>query len=226
MLNVFWGGVTENNHFGTHEFLDFCAMIGAEPYICGNVGSGTVREMSEWLEYLTMPGEGPMSRLRRAEWPRSEPWDIRYWAVGNENWGCGGNMSALQYAGEFRRYQGYCRHHGGKHLYKVACGHNDEWNDILLREAARFMEGLSVHYYTFAEKWERKGAATGFPAAEWYSTLRNGLGIEEFITRTATIMDRHDPGKRIGMIVDEWGTWFDVEPGTNPGFLVPAEHHP
>jgi alpha-N-arabinofuranosidase len=221
MLNVHWGGVTENNHFGTHEFMDFCSMIGAEPYICGNVGSGTVQEMSEWLEYLTSPGESPMSRLRRKN-GRDAPWDLRYWAVGNENWGCGGNMTPLQYAGEFRRYQSYCRHLGGKHLYKIACGQTDEWNDVVLREAARFMEGLSVHYYTFAEKWERKGAATGFPASEWYSTMKNGLGIEEFITRTATIMDRHDPGKRIGMIVDEWGTWWDVEPGTNPGFLYQA----
>ncbi len=218
MVNVFWGGVTESNHFGTHEFMDLCSMIGTEPYICGNVGSGTVREMSEWLEYITMPGSSPMARLRRAN-GREDPWDLKYWAVGNENWGCGGNMTAQQYAWEFRRYQSYCRHLGGKQLYKIACGQGDDWNDVVMREAAKFMDGLSVHYYTFAEKWERKGAATGFPASEWYSTMKNALGIEDFIDRTATIMDRYDPAKRVGMIMDEWGTWYDVEPGSNPGFL-------
>jgi alpha-N-arabinofuranosidase len=215
---VHWGGVTENNQFGTHEFMDFCSMIGAEPYVCGNVGSGTVREMSEWLEYITMPGESPMASLRRAN-GRPEPWPLTYWGVGNENWGCGGHMTALQYAGEFRRYQGYCRHFGGRPLYKIACGHADDWNEVLLREAGRFMNGLSVHYYTFADRWERKGAATGFPPLEWFTTMKNALGLEGFIERTAIIMDRYDPGRRVGMIVDEWGTWFDVEPGTNPAFL-------
>jgi len=221
MVNVHWGGVTENNHFGTHEFMDFCSMIGAEPYICGNVGSGTVREMSEWLEYITMPGRSPMADLRRAN-GREDPWPITFWAVGNENWGCGGHMTALQYAGEFRRYQGYCRHFGGRAPYKIACGFTDEWNEVLMREAGSLMSGLSVHYYTFADRWERKGAATGFPASEWYSTMRNALGLEDFINRTAAIMDRHDPGRRVGMIVDEWGTWFDVDPGTNPAFLYQA----
>ena len=221
MVNVHWGGVTENNHFGTHEFLDFCDRIGAEPYICGNVGSGSVREMSEWLEYITMPGASPMASLRRAN-GRPDPWPITYWAVGNENWGCGGNMTPQQYAGEYRRYQGYCRHLGGKKLYKIACGFTDDWNEVVMREDGRFMDGLSVHYYTFAEKWERKGAGTGFPPADWYSTMKNALGLEDFIRRTAAIMDRYDPAKRVGMIVDEWGTWWDAEPGTNPAFLYQA----
>lgn len=218
MVNTHWGGVTENNHFGTHEFFDFCSLIGTEPYICGNVGSGTVREMAEWLEYITMPGASPMARERRKN-GREEPWDIKYWAVGNESWGCGGNMEPLQYAYEYRRYQTYCRHFGGKQLYKIACGHNDEWNEILMREAGRFMDGLSVHNYTFAEKWERKGAATGFPRSDWYSSIKNAFAMDDFVRRTATIMDRYDPEKRVGMIVDEWGTWWEVEPGTNPGFL-------
>ncbi len=218
IVNVFWGGVTESNHFGTHEFFDLCGMLGTEPYICGNLGSGSVREMSEWLEYITMPGSSPMARLRRMN-GREEPWDLKYWGVGNENWGCGGNMSALQYAWEYRRYQSYCRHLGGKGLYKVACGHNDEWNEILMREAGKLIDGLSVHYYSFMRDWDHKGAATGFPASDWYSLIKNALGIEDFIDRTATIMDRYDPGRRVGMIVDEWGTWHKVEPGTNPGFL-------
>jgi alpha-N-arabinofuranosidase len=218
VVNVTWGGVTENNHFGTHEFLDLCEMIGAEPYICGNLGSGTVREMAEWLEYITMPGKSPMADLRRAN-GRQEPWELRYWAVGNENWGCGGNMTPGQYALEYRRYQTYCRHFGGKQLYKVACGFEDDWNEVLMREAGKFMDGLSVHYYSFAGTWARKGSATGFPRSEWYAALKSALGLEGFIAKTSAIMDRYDPAKRIGMIVDEWGAWWDAEPGKNPAFL-------
>jgi alpha-L-arabinofuranosidase len=218
IVNVFWGGTTENNHFGTHEFLDFCSLIGTEPYICGNVGSGTVREMAEWLEYITMPGKSPMADLRRAN-GREKPWDLTYWAVGNENWGCGGNMTAQQYSWEYRKFQSYCRNLSGNKLYKVACGQEDAWNDTVMREAGTLMDGLSVHYYTFLESYEKKGVATGFPVPEWYAVMRNALGIEGFINRTATIMDRYDPAKRVGMIIDEWGTWHLVEPGTNPGFL-------
>ena len=219
IVNVHWGSTTENNHFGTHEFLDFCSLVGTEPYICGNVGSGTVQEMAEWLEYLTMPANSPMADKRRAN-GRAEPWNITYWAVGNENWGCGGNMTAQQYAWEFRKFQCYCRHFGGKKLFKVACGFDDAWNEILLREAAAFMNGLSVHYYTVrGPVWEDKGTATGFPVSDWYGIMRNGLGIEGFIDRTATIMDRYDSVKRIAMVMDEWGTWHRSEAGTNPGFL-------
>jgi len=218
IVNVHWGGVTESNHFGTHEFMDLCQMLGCEPYICGNVGSGTVQEMAQWLEYITMPGQSPMADLRRAN-GRQEPWPITYWGVGNENWGCGGNMRAQYYADEFRRYATYCRNYSGGKLYKVACGFQDEWNELLMREAHRYMDGLSVHYYTSPGPWHQKGSATGFPPEAWYATLKNALGIDDFIRRTAAIMDRHDPGKRIGMVMDEWGTWYDVEPGTNPGFL-------
>lgn len=218
MVNIHWGGTTENNHFGTHEFLDLCAQLGCEPYICGNVGSGTVREMAEWLEYLTHKGPSPMAALRQAN-GRAEPWPLAFWAVGNENWGCGGEMTAEYYANEFRRFQVYCRHFGGKKLYKVACGFHDAWNEVLMREAARFMDGLSIHYYTFPGDWGRKGRATGFSDDEWYVTLHKALGVDEFLAKTAAIMDRHDPSGRVGMVLDEWGAWYDATPGTNPGFL-------
>jgi alpha-N-arabinofuranosidase len=218
IVNVHWGGTTESNHFGTHEFLDLCELLGCEPYICGNVGSGTVQEMSEWLEYITMGGQSPMADLRRRN-GRAEPWNITYWAVGNENWGCGGNMTAEHYANEYRRYQTYCRRFGGGKLYRVACGHEDPWNETAMRLAANYMDGLSVHYYTVPGPWSKKGSATNFSADDWFTTLRKALGLEDFINRTGAIMDRWDPQRRIGMVVDEWGTWFDVEPGTNPGFL-------
>ncbi|MCX7800593.1 MAG: alpha-N-arabinofuranosidase [Fimbriimonadales bacterium] len=218
IVNVHWGGTTEDNSFGTHEFLDLCEKLGCEPYIVGNLGSGTVREMAEWLEYLTHPGPGPMADLR-ARNGRPQPWSVTYWGVGNENWGCGGGMTAEHYANEFRRYATYCRHFGGGRLYKIACGFDDDWNETLLRLAARHMDGLSVHYYAFVESWEAKRSATGFDETQWYSLLRNGLAIEGFLRSTRTRLDRYDPEGRIGIVMDEWGSWYDPEPGTNPAFL-------
>ncbi|MFC5449866.1 alpha-N-arabinofuranosidase [Paenibacillus aestuarii] len=221
MLNTHWGGVIENNHFGTHEFMLLCEMLGCEPYINGNVGSGTVQEMQEWVEYMTFDGESPMANLRR-ENGRHTPWHVKYFGVGNENWGCGGNMRPEYYADEFRRYQTYVRNYGDNKIYKIACGshdHNYEWTEVLMREAARFMNGLSLHYYTITGTWQHKGSATDFTEDEWFTTIKKALVMDEIISKHATIMDKYDPDKRVGMIVDEWGTWFDVEPGTNPGFL-------
>ncbi|RMD79499.1 MAG: alpha-N-arabinofuranosidase [Lentisphaerae bacterium] len=218
IINIHWGDVLEHNHFGTHEFMDLCELLGCEPYICGNVGSGTVREMAEWLEYLTMAGDSPLARLRR-ENGRDEPWSLRFWGVGNENWGCGGNMRAQYYADVYRRYASYCRNFGGKPLYRIACGFNDEWNEILMRDASRFFEGLSIHYYTVIGSDGKKGSSTEFTEEEWARTMAKACEIEKLILSTRAIMDRFDPEKRVGLVVDEWGTCFDVEPGTNPLFL-------
>lgn len=219
IVNVHWGGTTENNHCGTHEFLDLCEQLGCEPYIAGNVGSGTVREMAEWLEYITMPAESPMSKLRRRN-GREQPWSLKFWGVGNENWGCGGHMRPQYYADLYRQYASYCRHFTpNQKLYKVACGLSDEWNEILMREAGGMMNGLSVHYYTVPGNWQEKGSATNFTAEEWQRTMQKAANIEDFIRRTSAIMDRYDAAKRVGIVMDEWGTWYDVEPGTNPGFL-------
>jgi alpha-N-arabinofuranosidase len=221
MVNTHWGGVTENNHFGTHEFMDLCEQLGCEPYICGNVGSGTVREMQQWVEYLTSAGRSPIADLRRAN-GREDPWSIRFWGVGNENWGCGGGMRPEFYADQYRRYATYCRNFGQNRLYKIACGASDtdyNWTKVLMREASSFMDGLSLHYYTVAGTWAAKGSATEFGEGEWFTTLKKALFMDELIARHSKIMDRYDPEKGVGLIVDEWGTWYDVEPGTNPGFL-------
>lgn len=221
MVNTHWGGVTENNHFGTHEFMDLCEQLGCEPYISGNVGSGTVREMQDWIEYLTFDGQSPMANLRRAN-GRVAPWPVRFWGVGNENWGCGGHMRPEHYADQYRRYATYCRNFGQNQLYKIACGANStdyNWTEVLMREAGRHMHGLSLHYYTVPGTWEAKGSATQFGEAEWFTTLKKALFIDELITRHSSLMDRYDPEKRVGLIVDEWGAWYDVEPGTPPGFL-------
>jgi alpha-N-arabinofuranosidase len=221
MVNTHWGGVVENNHFGTHEFLMLCEMLGCEPYINGNVGSGTVQEMQEWVEYMTFDGESPMANLRR-ENGREQPWKVTYFGVGNENWGCGGNMRPEYYSDLYRRYQTYTRNYSGNKLYKIACGSNGsdyEWTEVLMRQSAKYMDGLSLHYYTVPNEWKNKGPATGFTESEWFITLKKALVMDEIITKHSTIMDKYDPSKRVGMIVDEWGTWYTVEPGTNPGFL-------
>jgi alpha-N-arabinofuranosidase len=160
-----------------------------------------------------------MADLRRRN-GRDEPWPIRFWGVGNENWGCGGQMRPGYYADLYRQYASFCRNlTPGQKLYKVACGLTDEWNDVLMREAGRFMDGLSVHYYTVPGSWDKKGSSTDFDESDWTLTLQKAANIDVFLKQTSAIMDRHDPARRVGIVMDEWGTWFDVEPGTNPGFL-------
>jgi alpha-L-arabinofuranosidase len=219
IVNTNWGGVTENNNFGTHEFMDLCEQIGAEPYITGNVGSGTVREMEQWVEYLTHDGRSPMADLRRAN-GREKPWRVSFWGLGNETWGCGGSMRPEYYADVLRRFQSYLYNFGANRLYKIACGASDSnfgWTDVLMRETTPMIHGLSLHYYTV--DWANKGSATQFAEREWFKVLKKTLGMNELIERHATVMDKYDPRKRVGLIVDEWGTWYDVEAGTNPAFL-------
>ena len=221
MINTHWGGVVEDNSFGTHEFLDLCEQLGCEPYICGNVGSGTVEEMSKWIEYITFDGESPMANFRRQN-GREEPWKVRFWGVGNENWGCGGNMTAEFYADQYKRYATYCRNYGDNRLYKIAGGANAEdynWTEILMKNAGGNMQGLSLHYYTVPKDWSNKGSATQFDEAEYFTTIEKTYRMEDLVSRHATIMDRYDPQKRVGLVPDEWGVWYNVEPGTNPGFL-------
>jgi alpha-N-arabinofuranosidase len=222
MINTHWGGVEENNHFGTHEFMRLCELLGAEPYISGNLGSGTVHEMQQWVEYMTFDGESPMANWRK-ENGRDEPWKLTYFGVGNENWGCGGNMRPQYYADEYKRYATYVRNYSDNQIYKIACGPNEsnyEWTEVLMREAGRHMNGLSLHYYTLPTGvWNDKGDATGFDEEAWYETLRRTLYMDELLTKHSAIMDKYDPERKVGLIVDEWGTWYNVEPGTNPGFL-------
>lgn len=221
IVNTHWGGVTENNHFGTHEFFELCKQVGAEAYINGNVGSGTVQEMQEWVEYMTMPGTSPMADLRR-ENGQDEPWKVKFFGVGNESWGCGGNMRPEYYSDLYRRYQTYVRNYTPESLYKIACGPNIddyEWMDVLMKNSHAYMDGISLHHYALASYWENKRPALGFPEEEWFSLIESANKMDELITKHSTIMDKYDPEKRIGLIVDEWGSWLAVEPGTNPGFL-------
>ena len=230
MINTHWGGVVEDNSFGTHEFMELCRQLGCKTYINGNVGSGSVREMSEWVEYMTFEGISPMAELRKQN-GHEEPYRVDYFGVGNENWGCGGNMNPEYYGNLYRHYQTYVRTYDSKKpIYKIACGANVDdynWTKGVLetthkgggKDSHGFMNGLSLHYYTHPNGWENKGSATDFDEKTWYKTLKKTLYMEELINQHGAIMDQYDKDKKIGLIVDEWGTWFDCEPGTNPGFL-------
>ncbi len=231
MINTNWGGLVEDNSFGTHEYMELCRQLGCRTYITGNLGSGTPREMSEWVEYMTFSGESPMADLRRRN-GRDEPWQVDYFGVGNESWGCGGFMRPSYYADLYRRYGTFVRDYGQrKRIRKIACGPNaDDWQwmrTVLAdcctpgkRDAGRMMDGISLHYYTVpGEDWDHKGDASVFTTEEYYRTLAKAWRMETLLDKYCDILDEYDPEGRIGLIVDEWGTWYDVEPGTNPGFL-------
>jgi alpha-N-arabinofuranosidase len=223
IVNIHWGGVTEDNSFGTHEFMRLTELLGCDAYINGNVGSGTVQEMSEWVEYLTSDAVSPMTKLRKQN-GREAPWKVKYFAIGNENWGCGGNMTDEYYANVMRQYSTFLGNYADNRLYRVACGPSDfnvAWTETLMKDGAtrgRF-QGLSIHYYSIVDGWGYKGSATKFDEREWFETMRMNLQMDNIIKGHAAIMDRYDPQKTKGLVVDEWGNWFQVEPGTNPGFL-------
>ncbi len=216
MINTHWGGVLEDNSFGTHEFMELCRQIGCDAYITGNVGSGTVQEMSEWIEYMTFDGVSPMADLRRKN-GQDKPWRVRFFGVGNENWGCGGDMRPEFYADQYRRYAVYVRNYNGAEpIQKIACGPNGEdynWTEVLMKQGNN-MQGLALHYYTWTS-----AKALEFDEAAYYETVGKAYFMEELVRRHGEIMNRYDPEKKIPLVVDEWGTWHHVEEGTNPGFL-------
>lgn len=230
IINTNWGGVVEDNSFGTHEYFELCRQLGCETYINGNLGSGTIKEMAEWVEYMTFDGVSPMAELRKKN-GSCAPWKGDFFGLGNENWGCGGNMNPDYYANEYRRYQTFIRDYNSeRHIKKICCGapHDDyEWTKEVLETCFRrvakeqhgFMDGLSLHYYVYPEGIDTKGSSTDFDQKVWYKTLNKAVFMDELITKHGEIMDEYDPDKKIGMIVDEWGTWYTCEPGTNPGFL-------
>ncbi len=221
MLNTHWGMVVENNHFGTHEFMDLCEQIGCDAYISGNVGSGTVEEMQDWVEYLNFGGDSEMANLRRAN-GRDEPWKVKFFGVGNENWGCGGNMTAEYYSDLFKRYATYVKDYPGSRVTKVACGPGDvnyNWMDVCMKNIGGRMNAISMHWYVFSGDWGNKGEATRFSEQQWFGVLEKTVEVDGAIKRYKEIMDRYDSRKRIGLFIDEYGTWWNAEPGSTPGFL-------
>ena len=230
MVNTNWGGVTEDNSFGTHEFMRLCELLGCKAYINGNLGTGTPREMSEWVEYLTGTGSSPMTEFRKQN-GREEPWKVDYFAVGNESWGCGGNMRASYYADLYRHYQTFLRTYDPKNPIKKICvgpGTSDvKWTKTVLeacyedanRDFHGFMDYLTLHHYVFPDGWNGKGSATEYSDELWYKSLKKALFMETIIKKNEAVLDDYDPEEKIALCVDEWGGWYDVEEGTNPGFL-------
>ena len=222
IVNTNWGGVTEDNSFGTHEFMELCTQLGCEAYLSGNVGSGTVQEFSDWVEYCNMGGQSPMADWRRLN-GREEPWNVRYWGIGNEAWGCGGGMRPEFYAGLCRQYATYLRPYSREcPLYKIASGANVDdyqWTRVVMEQAGEFVDALSLHYYTLAGGWYRRGGAADFTREEYFSTLFQTLRMDGLIENHTRIIRQFQGNRSVGLAVDEWGNWFDVEPGTNPGFL-------
>jgi alpha-L-arabinofuranosidase len=222
IVNQWWGGVTENNSFGTHDFLNMCELLGTEPYLAANVGSGTVQEFTDWLQYVNHGGKSPMSDLR-AKNGREKPWKVTIWGVGNEAWGCGGNMKPEHYANIYRQYATFMTDWTNSgNLFRVASGANSEdynWTEVLMKEIPKNMvEGVALHHYSVID-WGKKGDAVDFTENLYFKTMKQALKMEELVTKHSAIMDKYDPEKKIALVVDEWGGWYDVEKGTNPGFL-------
>ncbi|MBR2942242.1 MAG: alpha-N-arabinofuranosidase, partial [Clostridia bacterium] len=213
IVNTNWGGVTEDNSFGTHEFMELCRQLGCEAYFSGNVGSGTVQEMSDWIEYCNMGGVSPMAKLRRQN-GQDAPFNVKFWGLGNEAWGCGGSMTAEYYADVCRQYATYMRNYDSEQrIVKIACGANTNdyhWTKTVVERAGQMIDAISLHYYTVPTGvWSHKGAATEFDSAEYYATLDKTLYMEELVENHSRIIREAGKGKKIGLVVDEWGNWFD-----------------
>jgi alpha-N-arabinofuranosidase len=221
-INTNWGGVPENNAVGTHEFFDLVEQLGAEAYVNGNLGTGSAQEMSEWLEYMTGEGKSTLTDLRRKN-GRDKPFRVHYFAVGNEAWGCGGNMRPEFYADQYRQVATFLKAPQHNRPVMIASGGNGmqtEWTEALSK-GVHSVNAISHHAYTLPTgNWEKKGSAVGFPESEWVSTLGNVQQIEEMIKANKAVLDKNDPSKKIGFYFDEWGSWYDPDPGSNPGFLV------
>ena len=219
--NNTWGGTLEDNSFGTHEFLNLCEMLGCQPYVSGNIGSGTPEEMAKWVEYMTSDSQSTVADMRRAN-GREKPWDVKYFGIGNEAWGCGGNMTPEYYSDLFRRYTTYTRSYNPKFpLWKIASGASDydyNWTETCMKMIGGRMSAIAVHYYSGVERSE-DGLAAHFDDYGYYNVLSKACGIEPCLQRHIEIMDRYDPDGDVDLFVDEWGTWWAVEPGTNPGHL-------
>ncbi len=228
-LNTNWGGVPENNAFGTHEFFDFLDMIGADAYVNANVGTGSPQEAAQWLEYMTGEQDTMLVRERRAN-GRDKPWKVSIYAMGNETWGCGGNMRPEYYADLYNQYAAFMKTRPGSMPELLASGDHDDqtvFTEALIRNMRSRMDAISLHYYTIlGPRWENKDTATGFNEAGWINTLANTLKIEGFIEKQDALLSEFEKTragakfKKIGLYIDEWGTWYKPEPGSNPGFLV------
>lgn len=223
MLNVWWGNVREDNSFGTNEFLNMCELLGTEPYLSANVGSGTPQELADWVKYTIHPkGSSPMADLRQQN-GRTKPWNVKFWGIGNEAWGCGGNMTPDYYTNLYRQFATFMTNaNNSDRLYRIASGASDSdynWTETLMKNIPHGMlSAVALHHYSVID-WAAKGPSTTFDEATYMKTMKQALLMEELVTKHSAIMDKYDPQKKVDLLVDEWGGWYNVEPGTNEAFL-------
>lgn len=227
-INVSWGGAPEPNTFGTHEFFDFIGQIGSDAFISANVGSGTVQESADWLEYLTATGSGLAQE--RATNGHPEPYDVAFWGVGNEVWGCGGPFTPQEYITELKKFATFSTNYNTDvNTQFVAVGPDsfDEYSfgypDAIMKAWSEKtwtwnIQGLSLHNYTRGG-WPPLIRATGFNELQYAGVVDETLRMDKFIKDNIAIMDKYDPDKTVSILVDEWGTWYEATPGTDPDFL-------
>jgi len=222
-INVHWGGVTDDNSFGTHEFMDFAELIGADPYVSINVGSLAPYDAAQWVEYMTSNEKGSLANERRKN-GRAKPWQLKYLGIGNETWGCGGNMNGDYAASVNARYSTFVNAPADMGMIKVASGASGNigdpvaFTDAMMKGGGR-MQALSFHYYAMPVDRNARGPATGFSEGQWASELSLALDMEGYLSKVGAVMDKYDPAKKVALYADEWGSWYDQEPGSHPGFL-------
>jgi alpha-L-arabinofuranosidase len=211
-VNLRWGDYVEDNSFGTHEFIGFCRLIGAEPYFAGNVGSGSPAELRNWMEYCNYPSGSSLTEERAAN-GSPEAFNVRLWGVGNENWGCGGDMTAKHYVNLFRQFAVFAGRFGGIKPFLIACGPNRNdtvWShDFMSGLSRRHPDGFSMHYYATGASPSDAYSAEGMAAL-----LASFPSVEQAVVQQRALLDGYEVGHNVALIMDEWGV-HDL--------LVPAE---
>lgn len=201
--------------------MKLCELINAQPYISGNVGSGAVQELADWVQYVNFDGKSPMSDLRKKN-GHENSWYVKYWGIGNEAWGCGGNMTAEHYADIYRTFVTFLYNTPQKGIFRIASGASDadyHWTETLMKNIPQhLLNGLAVHHYAVID-WKNKSSDINFTDQQYFTSMQRALDMEELVTKHSQIMDKYDPKRRVALVVDEWGGWYNVASGTNPGFL-------
>ena len=231
----FWGG-PETNHFGTNEFVQFCKLIGAQPYLAANVRSLTAKDFYSWVEYCNSPAGSTTLADERAAAGFSDPFNVRYWGVGNESWGCGGNFTPQEYAVEFRRFVTWVPGFGENLSFIASGASDDQWSwtrgfleELVHRgpEQLRSVYGMGLHYYTWnlsrgrTRDWnEGKGDALKFDVVDWYELLREADVMESLVNGHWQVMGEFDKQHHIKLIVDEWGAWYKPGSEMTPGDIL------
>ena len=221
--NVSWGNVREDNSFGTNEFLQLCEMMNAEPYLAVNVGGGTVQEAAEWVQYVNHANSTSDLTDLRQQSGRTKPWNVKYWGVGNESWDCGGHMTVDYYITQYKKYATFMTSYGNAEgLFRIAVGPGTEdfkWTEALIRDIPlKMLDGISIHHYSVIN-WSKKGSATLFSEEEYFNTIKQAYRMEKMISGNCEVMDKYDSGKKVALVVDEWGGWYDSEPNSKGAIL-------